>query len=66
MHSRKSAMNVAMSFSNGAQMGFSDNSGKWKYESQRFGANKAGNTFGLNENDEQNEIFEIMITNNYA
>ena len=58
--------NVAMSFSNGSQMGFSDNSGKWKYESQRFGANKAGNTFGLNENDEQNEIFEIMITNNYA
>ena len=58
--------NVAMSFSNGAQMGFSDNSGKWKYESQRFGANKAGNNFSLNENDEQNEIFEIMITNNYA
>lgn len=58
--------NVAMSFSNGSQMGFSDNNGKWKYESQRFSANKVGNTFGLNNSDEQDNVFEIMITNNYA
>lgn len=58
--------NVAMSFSNGSQMGFSDNNGKWKYESQRFSANKSGNTFGLNNSDEQDNVFEIMITNNYA
>lgn len=58
--------NVAMSFSNGSQMGFSDNNGKWKYESQRFSANKSGNAFGLNNSDEQDNVFEIMITNNYA
>lgn len=58
--------NVAMSFSNGSQMGFSDNNGKWKYENQRFGANKSGNAFGLNNSDEQDNVFEIMITNNYA
>lgn len=55
--------NVAMSFNNGAQMGFSDNSGKWRYES----AQKSRNTFSLNDkSDEVDEIFEIMITNNYA
>lgn len=55
--------NVAMSFNNGAQMGFSDNSGKWRYES----AQKSRNTFSFNEsNDEGDEVFEIMITNNYA
>ena len=53
--------NVAMSFNNGAQMGFSDNSGKWRYES----APKNRNAFSLNDSDES-EIFEIMITNNYA
>lgn len=56
--------NVAMSFSNGSQMGFSDSNGKWRYESQKF--NKLGNNFGLNNNEETNDIFEIMITNNYA
>ena len=58
--------NVAMSFSNGAQMGFSDNSGKWRYESN---ANKFRNNFGLKSLDDaqdESEIFEIMITNNYA
>ena len=55
--------NVAMSFNNGAQMGFSDNSGKWRYES----AQKSRNTFSFNESsDEGDEVFEIMITNNYA
>ena len=58
--------NVAMSFSNGSQMGFSDNSGKWRYESN---ANKFRNNFGLKSLDDaqdENETFEIMITNNYA
>lgn len=58
--------NVAMSFSNGSQMGFSDNSGKWRYESN---ANKFRNNFGLkglDDNQDENEVFEIMITNNYA
>lgn len=58
--------NVAMSFSNGSQMGFSDNSGKWRYESS---TNKFRNNFGLKSLDDaqdENEIFEIMITNNYA
>lgn len=55
--------NVAMSFNNGSQMGFSDNSGKWRYER----SDKFRNTFGLNNQSEENEeIFEIMITNNYA
>lgn len=55
--------NVAMSFNNGSQMGFSDNSGKWRYER----SDKFRNTFGLNnQNEENEEIFEIMITNNYA
>ncbi len=58
--------NVAMSFSNGSQMGFSDNSGKWRYESN---ANKFRNNFGLKnvqDSQDENEVFEIMITNNYA
>ena len=58
--------NVAMSFSNGSQMGFSDNSGKWRYESN---ANKFRNNFGLKSLDDaqdESETFEIMITNNYA
>lgn len=55
--------NVAMSFSNGSQMGFSDNSGKWRYESNA----KFRNAFSLNnESEESDDIFEIMITNNYA
>lgn len=55
--------NIAMSFNNGSQMGFSDNSGKWRYER----SDKFRNTFGLNNQSEENEeIFEIMITNNYA
>ncbi|MGX3011281.1 flagellar hook-length control protein FliK [Helicobacter sp. 23-1044] len=52
--------NVAMSFSNGAQMGFSDNSGKWRYEQ------KYRNDFRLKQSDENDEKFEIMIINNYA
>lgn len=55
--------NVAMSFNNGSQMGFSDNNGKWRYESN----NKFRNAFSLNNESEDNEdIFEIMIINNYA
>ncbi|MDE6886231.1 MAG: flagellar hook-length control protein FliK [Helicobacteraceae bacterium] len=55
--------NIAISFSNGTQMGFSDSSGKWNYQSANNN-NKFGNENSL-ENDEMAN-FEITIINNYA
>lgn len=54
---------VAMSFSNGAQMGFSDREGKWQY----FAAPKR-NKISLEADDEGKieDNFEIMLINSYA